>query len=64
MAITTDLPPCPCCKLPAHRGDTVGGFVHYACDNDQCEQFPATSYHPDEKQARAEWLQIANPKPL
>ena len=61
--IATDLPPCPCCKLPAEFTDTVGGFVCYGCANEKCEQYPATAYHPTEAAARAEWMEIANPKP-
>lgn len=59
--IDTQLPPCPTCKLPAKREDTVGGFVNYACGNDQCEHFPATAYHSTEEEARNEWLRIATP---
>lgn len=59
------LPPCPTCHQPAHRETTVGGFTCYACDNEHCEHFPATSYHPDEREARAQWEEIckANENP-
>lgn len=57
--IDTTLPPCPCCKLPAKRFISVLTQVSYQCDNDQCEQFPATSYFEKEPDARAEWLLIA-----
>lgn len=52
------LPSCPTCNTEVHRETSVGGFIHYACNNDLCDHFPATAYHPTEAEARTEWLAI------
>lgn len=51
------LPNCPTCDTPAHRAESVGGYVSYQCGNDNCDHFPATAFL-EESEARKEWLQI------
>lgn len=55
----TDLPPCPCCKLPAHQFISILCHISYQCNNEKCEQFPATDYYERDQDARAEWQIIA-----